>query len=272
MDHDPRPGVDTGVAHSARVWNYLLGGKDNYAADRAAADQFKAVFPQIVGIARADRAFLGRAVRFAVGEAGVRQFLDIGTGLPTMDNTHEVAQRVAPEARIVYVDNDPLVLAHARALLTSAPEGRCSYIEADLRRPADILAGAAKTLDFGEPVAVMLLGILHFVPDVDEAYGIVARLLDAVPSGSFLVATHATMDPSLADETELRANAEAREDWDERAATPLFPRGPEEFGRFFDGLELQEPGLVSMSRWRPEPTVFGEPPKVLGLAGVGRKP
>ncbi len=179
-----RPEIDTSVPHSARVWNYLLGGKDNYEVDQQAAEQFRGMFPQIVDVARADRAFLGRSVRYLAGEAGVRQFLDIGTGLPTMDNTHEVAQRAAPDARIVYVDNDPLVLTHARALLSSSPQGACDYIHADLREPGDILEKAAATLDFGKPVAIMLLGIMHFVHDDDEARRLLGVLLDAVPSGT----------------------------------------------------------------------------------------
>ncbi|NUR90717.1 MAG: SAM-dependent methyltransferase [Nonomuraea sp.] len=259
---DPR--LDTSIPHSARVWNYLLGGKDNYAVDRAAADAFMAMFPQIVDIARADRAFLGRAVRHLAGEAGIRQFLDIGTGLPTMDNTHEVAQRVAPESRIVYVDNDPLVLVHAQALLASSPEGSCDYVQADLREPGLILERAATTLDLTQPVAIMLLGIVHFVPDAGEARDILRRLLAAVPSGSYLVITHATLD---FDEGST-AQAEAQEGWNEKSANPMVPRGYEEILGFFDGLELLEPGLVSMSRWRPAI----EHQVVAGYCGVGRKP
>ncbi|HKB29536.1 MAG TPA: SAM-dependent methyltransferase, partial [Streptosporangiaceae bacterium] len=204
-DNSPASGqrpakIDTTVPHSARVWNYWLGGKDHYPVDRDAGDQYRQIFPQIVDIARADRTFLGRAVRYLAGEAGIRQFLDIGTGLPTLDNTHEVAQRVAPQSRIVYVDNDPLVLVHARALLTSTPEGACNYIEADLREPDKILKAAAATLDLAQPVAITLLGILHFISDHDEAYQIVTRLVDAVPPGSYLALTHATLDPSLGGE------------------------------------------------------------------------
>ncbi len=258
--------LDTSVPHSARVWNYLLGGMDNFPADREAADQFRAVYPAIVDVARADRAFLGRAVRHLVREAGVRQFLDIGTGLPTMDNTHEVAQRAVPESRIVYVDNDPLVLLHARALLTSDPKGACAYIDADLREPDQILEQAADTLDFGEPVAIMLLGILHFLPDLDDALRIVGRLLDAVPSGSHLVVTHATLD---FDEGST-AQAEAQEDWNQKSTTAMTPRTAAGVTRFFDGLELLEPGVVSMSRWRPEGSA--PPAEVAGYGGVGRKP
>src|SRR5438552_9402003 len=184
--------IDTTVSHSARIWNYWLGGKDNFAADREAGDRVAAMLPGIVAQARADRAFLGRAIRYLAGEEGIRQFLDIGTGLPTANNTHEVAQRVAPASRIVYVDNDPLVLAHARALLTSSPEGATDYLDADLREPHRILRGAAATLDFDRPVALMPLGLLGYVADFEQARGIVRQLLDAVPSGSFLVINDGT--------------------------------------------------------------------------------
>ncbi|WP_174555118.1 SAM-dependent methyltransferase [Actinomadura hibisca] len=260
--------VDTTVPHSARVWNYLLGGKDNYDVDRDAAERFRAMFPGIVNIAKADRAFLGRAVRYLTGEAGIRQFLDIGTGLPTMDNTHEVAQREAPESRIVYVDNDPLVLVHARALLNSSAEGACDYIEADLRDPASILERAGATLDLDRPVAIMLLGILHFVHDMDEATGIIARLLEAVPPGSHLVITHSTLDFDQG----RTAQAEAQDDWNAKSANPMVPRSRADVLRFFDGLELVEPGLVSMTRWRPGETPWGEPEEVAGYCGVARKP
>ncbi|WP_329522408.1 SAM-dependent methyltransferase [Spirillospora sp. NBC_01491] len=262
------PELDTTVPHSARVWNHLLGGKDNYEADQRAAEQFRAVFPQIVDIALADRAFLGRSVRYLASEAGVRQFLDIGTGLPTMDNTHEVAQRTAPDSRIVYVDNDPLVLVHARALLTGTPEGACDYIHADLRDPGEILEKAAATLDLARPVAIMLLGVVHFVQDDGEARRLLARLLDAVPSGSHLVITHATLD---FDEGRT-AQAQAQADWNEKSANPMVPRTREQFTRFFDGLELLPPGVVSMSRWRPEHTPWGSPDEVAGYAAVARKP
>jgi len=192
-DAHPDPGLDTSVSHSARIWNYWLGGKDNYAADRAAGDKVAAMLPSIVAQARADRAFLGRVIRQLAGPAGIRQFLDIGTGLPTADNTHEVAQRVAPESRIVYVDNDPLVLAHARALLTSTPEGACDYVEGDLHDPDHILAEAARTLDLAQPVGLMLLGILHHIPDTGEAYSIVQRLTAALalfgPRGAMLLSS-----------------------------------------------------------------------------------
>jgi O-methyltransferase involved in polyketide biosynthesis len=250
----------------------VLGGKDNFAVDRDMAEQIRQIFPQLFDIARADRAFLGRGIRYMAGEAGVRQFLDIGTGLPSADNTHEVAQRVAPESRVVYVDNDPVVLLHARTLLTSTPPGVTDYIQADLREPDTILAGAAATLDFAQPVAITLLGILHFVGDSDEAYRIVDRLLDAVPPGSYLALTHATLDPSLGDEPTIAANAAMNQMWNESSPTPITPRGKEEVARFFRGLELVEPGLVSMSRWRPEPSRWGEPVDVMGFGGVARKP
>ena len=183
---DQKPKIDTSVPHSARVWNYWLGGKDNYPVDRMVGDQVMEMFPDITRLARADRAFLGRAVQFLVGEAGIRQFLDVGTGLPTANNTHQVAQSIAPESRIVYVDNDPLVLVHARALLTSTPEGACDYIDADLRHTDKILAEAAKTLDFSQPVALMLLGIMGQVPDSDDPRAIIKRLMNPMPSGSYL--------------------------------------------------------------------------------------
>jgi O-methyltransferase involved in polyketide biosynthesis len=260
------PKIDTSVPHSARVWNYFLGGKDNFAVDREAGDQYQALFPGIMDIARADRAFLGRAVRYLAGEAGVRQFLDVGTGLPTLDNTHEVAQRVAPESRIVYVDNDPMVLVHARALLTSSPEGTTDYIEADLRDPDGVLDAAAKTLDLTQPVGVMLLGILHFIADYDEVRAIIDRLLAAVPSGSHLALTHATL------ELGGQANAEAQADWNEKAAVALTPRTRDQLAGFFEHLELLEPGIVTMSRWRPDESMQGLPAEVAGYCAVGRKP
>ena len=185
---------DTGVAHPARVYNYWLGGKDNYAADRETAEQAVAANPNILPGVRANRAFLRRAVQYLAGEAGIRQFLDIGTGLPTADNTHEVAQAIAPDSRIVYVDNDPIVLAHARALLTSTPEGATAYVQADARDSGTILAEAAKTLDFSQPIAVMFLMILQYIPDEGEPQQIVARLMDAMPPGSYLVHSDTTGD------------------------------------------------------------------------------
>jgi len=266
-DQEQRPKIDASIAHTARVWNYWLGGKDNFAVDRAVGDEIRSFNPDIVDIALADRAFLGRAVRYLVDEAGIRQFLDIGTGLPTADNTHEVAQRLAPESRIVYVDNDPMVLVHARALLTSSPEGVTDYIEADARDTDEILQAAARTLNFTQPVALMLVGVLLFVLDDEEAHAIVKRLLDAVPSGSYLTIVH----PSDAINTEaMQRNVQF---WNENATPPMTMRTPEEIASFFDGLELVEPGVVSLTRWRPDPSRGGRvPAEVAGFCGIGRKP
>jgi hypothetical protein len=258
--------LDTEHPHSARIWNYWLGGKDNYPADREAGDMVEGLIPGIVDSARADRAFLGRCVRHLVTEAGIRQFLDIGTGLPTAENTHQVAQRIAPESRIVYVDNDPLVLAHARALLTGSPEGATDYIDADLRRPGHILREAASTLDLGEPVALMLLGILHHIVDDDEAVQVVRELVEAVPSGSYLVIAHATA------EVHGDAMHEAMRRFMERGGTPIVARSRDHVATFFDGLELLEPGVVSCSRWRPGHDLPGEPAEVSQFCGVARKP
>jgi S-adenosyl methyltransferase len=263
----PAPVLDTTVSHSARIWNYWLGGKDNYAVDREAGDRVAAMLPIIVTQARADRAFLGRAIRYLAGEGGVRQFLDIGTGLPTANNTHEVAQQAAPESRIVYADNDPLVLAHARALLTSSPEGKCDYVEGDLRNPDDILAKAARTLDFTQPIGLMLLGILHHIPDTNEAYSIVRHLVAALAPGSFLTINHSTSAVSGA------AMEEAVEHWNRVGTPSMTLRTPDQIARFFDGLELLEPGVVSCSRWRPEPGhQSAEPQEVDEFCGVARKP
>jgi len=262
----PDPVIDTTVSHSARIWNYWLGGKDNYPADREAGDRVAAMLPSIVPQARADRAFLGRAIRYLAGEEGIRQFLDIGTGLPTADNTHEVAQRVAPASRIVYVDNDPLVLAHARALLTSSPEGECDYIDGDLRVPDKILAEAARTLDFGQPVALMLLGVLHHIPDTDEAYEIVRRLAAALAPGSYMAINHSTSAIHGA------AMEEAVAHWNRVGTPSMTLRTPEQITRFFDGLDLLPPGVVSCSRWRPDLTPAGRlPAEVDEFSGVARK-
>jgi S-adenosyl methyltransferase len=260
-------GLDTSVSHSARIWNYWLGGKDNYEADRIAGDRVAEMLPIIVIQARADRAFLGRAIRYLAGEAGLRQFLDIGTGLPTADNTHEVAQRVAPESRIVYADNDPLVLAHARALLTSSPQGACDYIDGDLREPEHILREAAQTLDFSQPVGLMLLGVLHHIPGTDEAYSIVRRLMAALAPGSFLTINHSTSAISGA------AMEEAVAHWNRVGTPSMTLRTPAQIAHFFDGLDLLEPGVVSCSRWRPETGPNGEQPdEVDEFCGVARKP
>ncbi len=268
QDEPGRRNLDTSVPHSARVWNYWLGGKDNYPPDRAAGDHFIATFPSIVEIARQSRLLLGRVVRHLARDEGVRQFLDIGTGLPTVDNTHELAQRVAPDARIVYVDNDPLVLTHARALLTSTPEGRTSYVDADLRDPAQIVQKAAQTLDFDKPIALMLMGILGHIPDEAQPHAIVRNLMDALPSGSFL---------SIWDGVNVitgEALEAAQEDYNEGDADPYFLRSPEEITQFFDGLELLDPGVVTISHWRPAPDAEerGNLREVDALCGVARKP
>jgi len=265
-DLQPSPEIDTTVSHSARIWDYWLGGKDNYPVDREVGDRIEEMLPDIVKQAREDRMFLGRVVRYLAGEAGVRQFLDNGTGLPTVDNTHEVAQRVAPESRIVYVDNDPLVLVHARALLTSTSEGATDYIHADLHDPGDILTGAARTLDFGRPIAITLLGVLWHVLDNDEASAIISRLVQALPSGSYLAVNHPTL------EVTGEKMATAIRYWNEYGKPPGTHRTPGEIARLFDGLELVEPGVVSITRWRPEATPFGEPEEIDQFGGLGRKP
>jgi hypothetical protein len=259
-------GIDTTVSHSARIWDYWLGGTDNYQVDRELGDRIEEMLPDIVRQAREDRLFLGRVVRYLAGEAGVRQFLDIGTGLPTADNTHQVAQRVAPECKIVYVDNDPLVLAHARALLTSTPEGTTDYIHADMHDPGTIVAGAAQTLDFGQPIAITMLGVLWHVMDNDEANAIVSQLMEAMPSGSYLALNHPTL------EVTGEKMATAIRYWNQYGTPPGTHRTPAELTRFFDGMALVEPGVVSITRWRPEATSSGEPEEIDQFGGVGRKP
>ncbi|HEX6401582.1 MAG TPA: SAM-dependent methyltransferase [Pseudonocardiaceae bacterium] len=258
--------IDTRVVHSARFWNYLLGGRDNYAVDRDAADQILLLIPSLRDTVRAERRFLIRAVQYLAGEARIRQFLDIGTGLPTAGNTHEVAQVVAPESRIVYVDNDPLIMAHARALLTSTPEGATDYVHADIREPDIILAEAARTLDFAQPVGLMLLGILNFIPDTDQAHAIVDQLLAALCPGSYLVISHPTA------EIDGAAMSEAMRFWNESGAAPIVARSRQQLIHFFGGLELLAPGVVSCSRWRPDPSEIGVPAEVFHFSGVGRKP
>jgi S-adenosyl methyltransferase len=258
---------NTAVAHQARVYDYWLGGKDNYAADRATGDAVKDVYPGIVVAVRAQRAFLGRAVRFLTAEAGIRQFLDIGTGIPASDNTHEVAQAVAPEVRVAYVDKDPVVLAHAHALLTSGPGGTTDYIDADLHDTAEILDKAAATLDFAQPVAVMLLGILQVIPDDDNPWGIVAQLLAAVTPGSYLGIAHPASDVLASG-----PGAEAQRRYNENAAEPVTLRTHEQVSRFFTGLDLVEPGIVPVDQWRP-PIAAAKPRDDLAIyGGVGRKP
>jgi hypothetical protein len=260
-------GLQSHVPHTARIWNYWLGGKDHFAIDREVGDRVREIFPVVVELARADRLFLGRAVRYLTGEAGIRQFLDIGTGLPTQDNTHQVAQLVAPESRIVYVDNDPLVLVHARALLTSSRQGATDYIDADLRDTGRILEKAADTLDFSQPIAIMLLGIMHFIGDDDELQQIIDRILAAVPSGSYVAVANTTT--AVNGET----TAEAVRVWNIDAQPKLKLRTPQRIAEFFTGLEVVEPGWVSCSRWRPEPEPDGSlPSEVDQWCGIVRKP
>ena len=258
------PDFDTSVPHIARVYDYWLGGKDNFAADRELGERTLAAYPNLVFSVRANRAFLARAVRFLAAEAGIRQFLDIGTGIPTANNTHQVAQRVAAESRIVYVDNDPIVLSHAQALLKSSPQGVCAYLDADLRDPAAILAKAAQTLDFGQPVAVMLIAVMHFVGDDDEAAAIVRTLTAACAPGSFVVISHVASDIDTEQQTELvrRLNQSVAE-----KATMRDRAG---VTRLFDGLELVEPGVVRVSEWRPDNDLEAASPTGL-WGGVARK-
>ncbi|GAA5136377.1 SAM-dependent methyltransferase [Pseudonocardia adelaidensis] len=248
------------------MWNYWLGGKDNYEVDRAAGDAVAASYPQIVTLARQSRQFLARAVRVLAGALGVHQFLDVGTGLPTMLNTHEVAQAVLPDARVVYVDNDPIVLAHARSLLTNTtPEGVTAYIDADVHDPETIIADARNILNFDEPIAVMFLGILGYVPDLGEAKSIVTRVLDAVAPGSYLL---------VRDNTDSGDSVrEAADRYAESGVDPYHLRTVEQLHEFFTGLEMVEPGLVPVERWRPDGTDVGTVAEHTGdHGGLGRKP
>ena len=261
---EPVVGVDSSVPSVARVWNYWLGGKDFYPVDREIGDQILQAIPDMRNMARAIRAFLNRVVTYLAAEEGIRQFLDIGTGLPTANNTHQVAQAISPESCVVYADNDPLVLAHARALLTSTPEGACDYIDADLRDVDKILSAAAKTLDFTRPAALMLLGIVGQIPDSDNPQSVIRRLMEPMPSGSYL---------ALSDGTNTSETfTEAVRHYNENSANTYHPRSPEQIAGFFDGLELVEPGVVELTRWRPEATPFPDPGEVPGMCGVGRKP
>lgn len=260
---EPAPKINTTVPNSARVWNYWLGGRDHYEIDRVAGYHYSVVFPEIVEMARADRVFLARVVRYLAGDSGVRQFIDIGTGLPTADNTHEVAQRSAPEARIVYVDNDPLVLAYARALLTSSAEGATDYVSADLRDPHTILREAEKTLDFSQPVALILMGVLGHVRDYDETRSIVTELVRALVPGSYL-AINDSVASTDRHERALRQYAET-------GAAPYYTRSRNEMVGFFDGLDLVDPGVVPVHRWRPGPGTDEIPEDLPLLGGVARK-
>jgi hypothetical protein len=263
------PEINTGVPHTARVYDYWLGGKDNFAADRALGDTLIKAMPATRFVARANRAFLGRAVRYLAGEAGIRQFLDIGTGIPAAGNTHEVAQAVAPDSRVVYVDNDPIVMAHARALMASHPAGATAFIQADLRDPAKVLAhpDLRATLDLGKPVALMLIAILHFLSDEENAQGIVSTLLDALPSGSYLAITNLTtdfLDPARAAVAVSAAQG---------SGITYVPRTEEQVAAFFAGLDMVTPGVVPVLAWRPDPDDVPEDPRAAYVyAAVGRKP
>ena len=261
---EEHPTFDTSVAHVARVYDYWLGGKDNYAADREAGDQAIQAYPDIVRSVRANRAFLARTVRYLARVQGIRQFLDIGTGIPTANNTHEVAQSVAPDCRVVYVDNDPVVLSHARALLTSRPEGATDYIDADLRDTQKILAQAARTLNFSRPVAVMLIAIMHAIGDDEDPNAIVATLMDTVPPGSYLALSHVASDivPAQAADMIRRLNRLMYE--------KTTPRRRPDVARFFDGLDMLEPGVVRVQEWRPDTEAEAKSPSNM-WGGVGRK-
>lgn len=267
MASDPLSHIDTSVAHSARVYDYWLGGKDNFAADRALGDAMVQAIPTLPTMARANREFLARAVRYLAAEGGVRQFLDIGTGIPTAGNVHEVAQEVAPESRVLYVDHDPIVLAHARALMTSTSQGQTEFIMADLRDPEGILTdpALAKTLDIEQPVGLILVGILMYFRDSENPQGMVSTLFDALPSGSYMAITHPTahFDPPAFE----AASAAAA-----HAGITLVSRGKADIEHFFSGLEIVEPGVVPVLAWHPD----GEPPEdpnaAYYWAGVARKP
>jgi hypothetical protein len=259
------PAFDTSVANQARIYDYLLGGKDNYAADREAVDAVLKIAPEMGFTARANRAFLGRAVRYLAAEEGIRQFLDIGTGIPTAGNTHHVAQAAAPDSRVVYVDYDPIVLAHARALLTSSEAGATEYIDADLRDTDTILARAGRLLDFTQPVAVTMLFILHAIPDSDDPHAIVATVMDALPPGSYLALSHLGSD--IFDEEAQQGFQSIVGRMSQQQYTG---RSREQMLRFFEGMELVEPGLVRIEEWRPEPGDASDY-KSTAWAAVGRK-
>jgi hypothetical protein len=263
--------IDTSVPHPARIYDYLLGGKENFAVDREAAEQVAGAHPGGLetarAVVRANRAFLGRAVRYLATDAGIRQFLDIGTGVPTEGNTHEVAQRVAPDSRIVYVDNDPIVLALSRSLLRSTPEGATAYVNGDLREPEAILEQAADTLDLAQPVALMLVAVLHLIPEADDPYGIVARLVGALPRGSYLVVS------CLAKDIQDDEMAEAAERHGKVVQEPIALLGGDDVARFFDGLEVVEPGVVQVHRWRRDRAAGpADAPATPIYGAVGRKP
>ena len=261
----PDLAIDTSVAHPARVYDYWLGGKDNFAADREAAERVLAVTPGLRWRVQANRRFLARAVRYLAEEAGIRQFLDIGTGIPSANNTHQVAQEAIPDARIVYVDNDPIVLSHARALLTSGPHGATQYVHGDAREPGPIIESAAETLDFSQPVALMLIGVLHLIQDSEDPWGLVAWLMAQLPAGSYLAISHPAIDIAP-------GQAEAQRRYNERVSTPQTLRDRDQVARFFEGLELVEPGLVYVHAWRPGEFDTAPEDATSAWGAVARKP
>ena len=263
-DRRESPKIDSSVAHIARVYDYWLGGKDNFAVDREAGDKVLDIHPETALSVRANRAFLSRSVRYLAEREGIRQFLDVGTGLPSANNTHEVAQAVAPESKVVYVDNDPIVLAHARALLTSSPEGETGYLEADIKDPDGILAGAAELIDFARPVAVMLVAVLHLLRDDEAPKAVVDRFMAAVPPGSFLVISH------LASDVQRDTMAEMGRRLNESMTQQFTMRSRLQVTGFFDGLVLVEPGVVLTHEWRKDPGGASSPGVL--WAGVARKP
>jgi len=263
-------GFDTGVANPARVWNYWVGGKDHFAADREAAERVLQLLPHMMLLAQLTRRFLIDTVHQLAADNGIRQFLDIGTGLPTADSTHEVAQRVAPESRIVYVDNDPVVISHAQALLTASPDGVTAYLDADLRDYPTILAEAKRVLDFSQPIAVLLIGVLHFIAESDDPHGVVARLMDAVPSGSYLAIVHGASD------IQAEAVAESSRTYNQMSSVPYTPRTRKQVARFFEGLDLVDPGVVPIgqrrSLSRPDASIAtGLPDGGTSYCGIGKK-
>lgn len=261
MTREP-PAIDAGVANSPRIWNYWLGGKDNFAVDRQVGDVFRMMYPPIVDVARTSRGFLGRALRHLVTVDGVRQVLDIGMGMPTAENTHEIVRGVAPDARVVYVDNDPVVLAHARALLHDGAAGTTAFVAADVYDTAALLDAAGRTLAFDRPVALVLTNVLGHVPDLADARRIVAELVDALAPGSHLVLADGTTDGGPFDDAVAM--------WNQAGSLPYVLRTPEQIARFFDGLELLEPGVVPCPQWRPEDGARTTAVDVYG--GIGRKP
>jgi hypothetical protein len=263
---EPRelPKIDTSVAHIARVYDYWLGGKDNFAIDREVGQQALQAHPETVLSVQANRRFLARSVGYLAAEEGIRQFLDVGTGLPSANNTHEVAQAAAPDARVVYVDNDPIVLAHARALLTSSPQGETAYLDADIKDVDDILAGAAQVLDFSQPVGVMLVAVLHMLRDEEDPQGVVDRLMAAVPAGSFLVISH------LASDVQQEAMAEMGRRLNQAMTQQFTMRSRAQVTAFFDGLTVVDPGVVLTHQWRPGSAAEAATPGVL-WAGAARK-